>query len=346
MPSVKSKKEATRVSEVLNFPGSFPLESGVVFSGIDISYTTHGTLNRERDNVVWVFHALTGNAQPDVWWPGIFGQGAFFDPEEYFIVCANVLGSCYGTTGPLNVDPSTGKPYLNEFPLVTVKDMVAAHQLLRQKLGIEKIRIGIGGSLGGQQLLEWAAEEPDRFEKIIPIATNARHSAWGIAFNEAQRMAITADKTFYDGSVTGGRQGLEAARAIAMLSYRTQQIYDQKQTDQEGAIDNFKSSTYQRYQGIKLSKRFNAHSYYTLSKAMDSHNIGRGRGSVIKALQNIKSKALVIGIISDLLFPLAEQELVAENIHGGQLATIESIYGHDGFLTETDQLKQILISFL
>ena len=346
MLSVKLTAAHTRVSETIHFPEPFSLESGEFLSGIDIAYTTIGTLNETRDNVVWVFHALTGNAEPDTWWPGLLGKDKIFDPSEYYIVCANVIGSCYGSTGPVSYNPLTRQPFLNQFPMVTIKDMVKAHQLLRRKLGVEQIKIGIGGSLGGQQLLEWAVDEPYRFEHIVPIATNARHSAWGIAFNETQRMALNADKTFFDGTVGGGKEGLKAARAMAIISYRTQAIYRKKQTDNDPMLDNFSASTYQQYQGQKLSNRFSAHAYYTLSKAMDSHNLGRGRDSVKKALRKIASKALVIGIKSDLLFPVAEQAFISKCIPQGELQTINSIYGHDGFLVEDDQIKQLLTNFI
>lgn len=346
MLSVKSQVNNYQVSDVLHVPEPFELESGTFLQGIDITYTTSGKLNKKKDNVVWVFHALTGNAEPSAWWPGLFGSGNIFNPEDHYIICANVIGSCYGSTGPSSINRFTGKPYLEHFPIITVKDIVKAHELLRKSLNINKIKIGIGGSLGGQQLLEWAATQPDLFDFIIPIATNAKHSAWGIGFNEAQRMALTADSTFYDGTLTGGRAGLKAARAIAMISYRTQDIYQKNQTDPEPLIDNFRASSYQQYQGEKLSRRFNAHAYYILSKAMDSHNVGRGRGSIIKALNNINSKALVVGVKTDLLFPVEEQELIANEIPNGKIKIIESIFGHDGFLVETKLLSETIKTFL
>jgi homoserine O-acetyltransferase len=346
MLSVKSPVNNNQVPEVLHFPEPFELENGISLQGIDITYTTSGTLNRQKDNVVWVFHALTGNAEPSAWWPGLFGSGNFFDPEDYFIVCANVIGSCYGSTGPESINKFTGMPYLQHFPLITIKDMVKAHELLRKRLNIKKIKIGIGGSLGGQQLLEWSVTQPDLFDIIIPIATNAKHSAWGIAFNEAQRMALTADNTYYDGTLTGGRAGLKAARAIAMISYRTQDIYKKNQTDIEPLIDNFRASSYQQYQGEKLSQRFSPHAYYILSKAMDSHNVGRGHKSMNKALNNINSKALVVGIKTDLLFPVEEQELIANEIPKGEIQIIESIFGHDGFLVETKLLSETIKTFI
>lgn len=346
MLSAKSLVNNKQVSEIQHFPEPFELENGFSLQGLDITYTTSGTLNKDKDNVVWVFHALTGNAEPSVWWPGLFQPGNIFDSEDYFIVCANVIGSCYGSTGPESINKFTGNPYLQHFPLITVKDMVKAHDLLRKRLNINKIKIGIGGSLGGQQLLEWAASQPDLFDTIIPIATNAKHSAWGIAFNEAQRMALTADNTFYDGTLTGGRAGLKAARAIAMISYRTKDIYQKNQTDTEPLLDNFRASSYQQYQGEKLSRRFSPHSYYILSKAMDSHNIGRGHESINKALNNINSKALVVGIKTDLLFPVEEQEFIANEIPNSELKIIESIFGHDGFLVETQLLSETIENFI
>lgn len=348
MHLVKSQNPALSIPEagVYKHKGAFTLESGAVLHDIEIAYTTNGALNEKKSNVVWVFHALTGNASPTDWWPQLIGKGKPIDPEDYFIVCANVIGGCYGSTGPLSINPVNDKPYLDNFPVITVRDMVKAHMLLRQKLGLEQISFGIGGSLGGQQLLEWAATEPTRFEHIIPIATNARHSAWGIAINESQRMAIEADQSFYNGRIDGGKKGLEAARTIAMISYRTQYIYRRTQTDNEAKVDNFKASGYQRYQGMKLSNRFSAHSYYYLSKAMDSHHLGRGRITLKKALKEIKSKALVVGIKSDILFPPAEQQYIATHIPHAKFAAFDSIYGHDGFLAEADKLNELVNKFI
>lgn len=313
----------------------FRLECGDVLPELEISYTTSGTLNPEKDNVIWIFHALTANADPIEWWPELVGKGFLIDPNKYFIVCANILGSCYGTTGPDSIDPGTGEKYGLNFPLITIKDMVNVHKILQQHLGVDKIRLGIGGSMGGQQLLEWASTDVDLFEHICVIATNARHSAWGIAFNTAQRMAIEADQTFRSNDEKAGVKGLQAARAIAMLSYRNQNTYRKTQTDFEDKVDDFKASSYQYYQGQKLSDRFTVLSYWYLSKAMDSHNIGRGKKSVRHALKSIKAKTLVLGIRTDILFPYAEQKFIAKNIKGAQFALIDSLYGHDGFLIES-----------
>jgi homoserine O-acetyltransferase len=322
--------------EQLTFKEPFQLESGDTLPELTIAYHTFGELNEDKSNVIWVCHALTANSNPVDWWPGLIGKGKLLDPEKYFIVCANMLGSCYGSTGPVSVNPQTGKKYGKDFPIVTVKDMVAAHQLLREHLDLDQIQLCIGGSMGGQQVLEWAVTEPDRFENIVVLASNARHSPWGIAFNEAQRMSILADPSLHNGSPEAGKAGLEAARAIAMLSYRSYYTYQLTQSEKTNdKLDDYLASSYQRYQGRKLEKRFDVFSYLRLSKAMDSHNVGRHRESIEAALQAIKAKALIIGIQSDLLFPVEEQAYIANHIPSAKLEIIDSIYGHDGFLIES-----------
>jgi len=325
----------------------FTLESGYTLPGYHLAYTTYGSLNKAKDNVVWIFHALTANSKPAEWWPGLVGEGKLFDPDEYFIICVNMPGSCYGSFGPLDINNETSEPYYHDFPFFTPRDMIRSYQPLKKYLGIEKIKIGIGGSMGGQQLLEWAIEEPQLFEYIFPVGTNAQHSSWGIAFNASQRMSIEADGTWKEKNMGAGVQGMKAARSIALLSYRNYDTYHASQSEYETEkIDDFKSESYQRYQGEKLAKRFNAFSYYFLSKGMDSHHVGRDRISVENALQKIKAKTLVIGIVTDILFPVSEQEFIAKNIPGGELATINSLYGHDGFLLESEQIEHIINSFL
>ncbi len=314
-------------TETLELEDPFLLESGNVLTDVKISYTTIGELNSDRSNVIWVFHALTGNSNPLDWWEGLFESDACFSPEDNFIVCANMLGSCYGTTGPEN----------REFPHFTIADIVSLHKKLRNHLEIKNIKVGIGGSMGGQQLLEWAVQEPGLFNIIIPIATNAIHSPWGIAFNEAQRMALE--------NLDIGK-GLEAARAIAMLSYRSYKTFTDTQKDEDGRWDQFSASSYQRYQGEKLRLRFNANTYYYLSKAMDSHNVGRNAISIAEALGRISSKALVIGLNTDILFPIDEQREIARYIKDATLHTLESDFGHDGFLIETEKLNGIIKGFL
>jgi len=329
-----------------SLPNPLPLESGEVLAGARVAYRTWGQLNATRDNVVWVCHALTANADVLDWWPGLFGEGCFFDPADWFIVCANVLGSCYGSTCPLDADPATGLGRFKDFPLLTIRDLAAAHEALRQELGLAHIHTLIGGSLGGQQALEWAASRPQIIDHLVVIATSARHSAWGIAFNEAQRLAIEADATYHENRPGGGDAGLAAARAVALLSYRGYEAYGNTQTEpSDDVLRDFRASSYQRYQGNKLVARFDAYSYVVLTRAMDSHNLGRGRGGVAAALAGIRARTLVLGITSDVLFPLSEQVAIAEGIAGAVYGELDSGYGHDGFLLETTKITQALEAF-
>jgi len=330
-----------------NYPKQFKLENGKKIRNLQIAYQTYGKLNANKDNVIWVCHALTANADVFEWWEGLFGQNALFNPNDHYIVCANVLGSNYGTTNPLSINPVTGQPYYLAFPQFTIRDFVSAHQLLASHLGINEIKLLIGGSLGGQQAVEWGITEPNRIENLILVATNAVHSPWGIAFNESQRLAIATDRTFYANQPDGGSKGLKTARSIALLSYRTYNAYGSTQVESvNDKTDNFRASSYQNYQGEKLINRFNAYSYYYLTKAMDSHNVGRNRKSIAEALKLIKANTLVIGIENDFLFPISEQKYLADNIAGAEFETIHSEYGHDGFLIETNALTNIIGNFI
>ncbi|GAB3563275.1 homoserine O-acetyltransferase [Spirosoma luteolum] len=324
---------------------SFPLESGATLPGFRLAYTTRGTLRQEngQSNVVWICHALTGNADVGNWWGGLVGPGKYFDPERDFIVCANVLGSCYGSTGPLSVNPDTGAPFYHDFPALTVRDMVAALDLLRQELGIDTIHTCVGGSLGGEQAVEWAIEQPQLIQHLILIASGAVASPWCIAFNEAQRMAIEADPTWTERRDDAGAAGMKAARAMAMISYRNYDTYGFTQAlDNNEQLDEFKAATYQRYQGEKIVERYNAFTYRLLSKVMDSHNVGRNRGSIPHALGQIRSNTLVVGIRSDLLFPPVEQQFLARHIPNATYEEIDSLYGHDGFLIEFRPLTALI----
>jgi homoserine O-acetyltransferase/O-succinyltransferase len=332
-----------KTEHIFHYSQNFQLESGGTLPGFQLKYATLGNLNKERSNVIWVCHALTGNADFTDWWAGLFSSDGPFDPTRNFVICANMLGGCYGSTGPLSIDPSTGRPYFHSFPTLTNRDVVRAFDLLRKELNFQKVHTLIGGSLGGQQVLEWAILQPDAFEHIIPIACNAFHSPWGIAFNEAQRLAIEADATWKLSEERAGIEGLKAARAIGMISYRHYDTYGQTQSEkQPDKIDEFRAATYQRYQGEKLARRFNAFTYWHLSKMMDSHHVGRSRESVEAALRSIKAKALVVGIESDILFPLTEQQYLSQQIPKATFEVITSIYGHDGFLVEFDQLNRII----
>ena len=325
---------------------SFELEAGGILPGFQLKYTTLGRLNHERTNIVWVCHALTGSSDFTDWWGELFREGSAFDPRQYFIICVNMLGGCYGSTGPLSFNPGTSKPFYHAFPQVTNRDVVRAFDLLRQELKVEKVHTLLGGSLGGQQVLEWAIAQPSVFEHIIPMACNAFHSPWGIAFNEAQRMAIEADPTWKENDQRAGSEGLKAARAIGMISYRYYETFNHTQAEKSNdKLDEFRAATYQRYQGQKLVNRFNAFSYWTLSKMMDSHNVGRGRISVKEALNLIQARTLIIGIDSDILFPVSEQKFLGENIPHAHYVEMTSLYGHDGFLVEFDQLDTIIKHF-
>ena len=330
--------------EIATIIGPIFLEDGSSLPEVEIAYTTYGTLNLARNNVIWVCHALTANAKVDEWWPGMVGPCKLFDTNKYFVVCANVLGSCYGTTGPLSV--FNGETYYHKFPKFTIRDIVSLHQLLAQYLGIVEVELLIGGSLGGMQALEWAMQDPYFARHLVLIATNARSSAWLIAFNEAQRLAIEADQTWKTSTPNAGLAGLKAARASALLSYRNYNVYTSTQTDQD--IDRIwprLAAEYQQYQGIKLTKRFNAFSYYRLTQAMDSHNVGRNRNGIPAALSKIEAETLVIGIKSDILFPTEEQRLLTRLIPDCQYIEFESHFGHDGFLTEIEKITVAVNQF-
>ncbi len=312
---------------------------------LHINYSTFGTLNNAGDNVIWICHALTANSNPSVWWSELVGEEKYYNPEKYFVVCANVIGSCYGSSGPLT-PTANGQPTYHQFPQVTIRDMVRAHEVLRVHLKIEKIHTCIGGSVGGQQAMEWAILQPQLIQHLVLLCTNAFHSPWGIACNEAQRMALTSDPTFYHATAYAGKEGLKAARAMALLTYRNYDTYCATQQEQDiEKLDDYAASSYQKYQGEKLEKRFNAHAYWLLSKAMDSHHVGRGRGGAELALAQIAAKTLIVGITSDILFPISEQHYLAKYIPQADFVEIESLYGHDGFLIETERIKAALTHF-
>lgn len=322
----------------------FQLECGEILEQLEISFSTYGVLSTDS-NVVWVLHALTANSDITTWWTDLIGRSRAFDPQKDFIICVNNLGSCYGTTGP-TTPMSNRRPLLEYFPLVTIKDMVGVNEIVRNHLKISKINLLVGASLGGQIAVEWSIQNPTLFDKQILIATNARHSAYGIAFNESQRLAILADPSYGNGEIDGGRAGLIAARSVALLSYRSYAGYQETQLNPGNhEYRDFLAAQYQTYQGQKLADRFSTYSYFSLTRSMDSHNVGRGRESILSALLTIKAKTLVIGIQSDHLFPVEEQEFLARGIKNSSLEIIESQFGHDGFLIETEQLSELITRF-
>lgn len=337
-----------------HYPHTFITESGEQINGLEIAYHTYGTINKECDNIIWICHALTANSDVADWWPGMVGEGKYYDPAKYFIVCANVLGSCYGTTGPLSINKVTGKQWLHNFPSINIRDIVKCNDLLRQHLSIEHIHTVIGGSIGGFQSMEWAIMQPELFDQVVLIACSAKASPWVIAFNESQRMALMADVTFSQGlrsrgeditisKETDGWEGLKAARSIALLSYRTSEAYNltQSETSDEKLI-GYRASSYQQYQGEKLVKRFNAYSYMILTRFIDSHNIFRARPNIMELLGAIKARTLVVGITTDILYPVSEQKHLASLFPGVVYKEIYSDFGHDGFLIESEKLTTLL----
>lgn len=325
----------------------FELEAGGYFPELTIAYHTYGKMNADKSNVVWICHALTANSDAEDWWPGMVGEGCYFDPKDYYIVCANMLGSCYGSTGPLSINPETGKPYYLDFPEVTIRDMVNAYELLRQHLGVEKIQTVIGGSCGGHQALEMALLQPNLIENLVVCVSSATESPWSKAVHTTQRMAMEADATWGEKHEQAAVEGMKAARGIGLLTYRTIDAYIKTQNDEDDSkLDDFKASSYIRYQGEKLAKRFNAYSYWYLSKALDTHNVARGRGKLKDVLNSIAPKTLIISIDSDMLIPVSEQKILAKHIPGVKHEVIHSDYGHDGFLIEHEKLTTELKKFL
>lgn len=330
------------------FPEPFELELGGKIENLTIAYDTYGTPAEGGSNAVWVCHALTANSDVADWWPHTVEKGAFLDPEKCFTVCANIIGSCYGTTGPLSVNPATGKPYYGGFPRLTIRDMARAHSLLADHLGLRRIHALVGSSVGGFQAVEWIAAEPRRFGRLVLIATDVKASPWSIAIDETQRMAIRADATWGEPRADAGAAGLAAARAIGLLSYRGGEGYNLTQQDPESDTlpDDHRACTYQRHQGDKLVKRFNAYSYMTILDAFDTHDVGRGRGGVDAALRRICCPTMVVGLTTDIIFTPAEQREIARRIPGAVYREISSPLGHDGFLVEHGQLNAILNDFL
>jgi homoserine O-acetyltransferase len=327
-------------------PGEFRLESGQTIKNLTLAYHTFGELNDTKDNVIWVFHALTANSDVLSWWPSLSGEGKYLDPAKHFIICVNTLGSFYGSTGPRSNHPLNGHPYGLEFPRFTVRDVVNSQLLLAEALGIKRVRLALGGSFGGFQALEFAVMFGGDLDHLALVGTSAKETAWSIAIHESQRLALTADKSFFQNDEKAGQDGMRAARGIGLLTYRTYEAYKLAQSDDDERIDDFKAASYIRYQGDKLVNRFHAHCYWYLTKCLDSLDLGRNRGGLEPALGSIRFPAIIIGIRTDRLVPVAEQKFIAEHMPHGEYIEIESEFGHDGFLIEGDKIGRAISEYL
>ncbi len=328
-----------------NYNNAFTLESGDTLPEITIGYHTFGKLNETKNNVIWVCHALTANSDVSDWWKNMFGEGKIFDPKKHFIVCANILGSCYGSTGARSISSNTQQAYGTDFPLVTIRDIVRAHNLLRQHLDIAEIELCIGGSCGGHQVMEFAYLIPEKINKIALLVSSARETAWAIATHAAQRLAIQADSTWQEDNNRAGQNGLKAARGMALLGYRTFDSYTKSQTDESEKLDDFKAASYINYQGKKLQDRFYAQCYFSLTKTLDTHHMGRGRGGIGIALEKLKMPAFILSIESDILIPPVEQHQLAEHLPNATFISLNSNYGHDGFLVEAETINELLLEW-
>jgi homoserine O-acetyltransferase len=326
----------------------FVLENGEVLPELVIAYHTFGQREEDDSNILWVCHALTANSDVADWWPGTVEEGRFLDPDRYFTVCANIVGSPYGTTGAMSINPLTGDRWWGDFPFVTMRDMARANLLLANYLGISRVRAVIGGSIGGFQAMEMELLRPGFAERLVLAACSAKTSPWDIALNESHRMAIRADQTFGEHRVDAAQAGLAAARSIALLSYRGSLAYNATQQDPDDTLKHgtYRAASYQRYQGEKFVKRFDVYSYLTIIDAFDSHDIGRGRGGCEAALAQIPCPVAVIGISSDIIIPPVEQEFLFRHTPHAELSIIDSEFGHDGFLVETPKLNDIINPFI
>ncbi len=328
--------------------GPLELELGGRLPGVTVGYRTWGRLDADGANAVVVCHALTGSADADLWWTRLFGPGRALDPARDFVLCCNILGSCYGTTGPTSTDPSTGLPWHGTFPAITVRDLVRVQQELCQRLGVRRVRLVIGGSLGGMQALEWGLMYPDLVEAMVFIASTARHSAWAIGLGEAQRQAIAADPRWRDGRYPADdppAAGLAAARAMAMLSYRSFPSFEERFARRTQSADLYAVESYLRYQGQQLVDRFDPATYVTLTRCMDTHDVSRGRGDFEEVLRGVHQPTLVVSIDSDVLYWPAEQREVARLVPGARLAVMDSPHGHDAFLIDVDRLNDMVADF-
>jgi len=351
----------------------FALEGGGLLRGVVLAYETWGELSPERDNAVLVCHALTGDSHAHGrieaghptpgWWNGIVGPGAAIDTERWFVVCVNVLGGCQGTTGPASPHPDDGRPWASRFPVVTIRDMVRTQAAVADHLGIERWALVTGGSMGGMQVLEWGVMYPERVRALLPIATAAAASAQQIGWWSSGRRAIALDPRwrggeYYDAEPGDGpHEGLAIARMISMMTFRSDDVFTQRFGRQvvepvEGYSlwQRFQVERYLEYQGDKLVRRFDANSYLLLTKAMDLHDLGRGRNGLRPAFARLRAPVLSVGISSDILYPPHQSREIAELAREAgvpaRYAELDSPHGHDAFLIETEQLGAVIREFL
>jgi homoserine O-acetyltransferase len=376
--SINEVEAATNFVELFK-EEPFQFENGKKLNDIRVAYQTYGRLNDEGTNAVLICHALTGNAHAagiignseiktfeeneflnnynkmyfgkPGWWAPLIGPGKAFDTNKCFVVCSNVLGSCYGTTGPTDINTSTGKKYNQTFPSVNVRDMVKVQKQLIDYLNINRLKTISGGSLGGMQALEWVIMYGNIVDSIIPIATSAAHSAWAMGINRASRLAIKNDTDFNNGDYkTQPHNGLSLARQIAMQSYRSffsfEKKFGRKKVSQDESSGQFEIESYLEHQGSKLVDRFDANTYLYLSEALDNHDVSLGRGKIDEVLGSIVSKTLWVGIDTDVIYPKEEQVKISSMIPNSEYAEIKSAHGHDAFLIEFEQLEKMIINFL
>jgi homoserine O-acetyltransferase len=348
------------------------LDSGKVLSPVQIAYMTYGTLNAARSNAVLVCHALSGDqfvasthpvtGKPG-WWSYAVGPGKPIDTNRFFVICANVLGGCMGTTGPGEIDPSTGEPYGLSFPLVTIRDMVRAQAMLLDSLGIDQLLCALGGSMGGMQVLQWAAAHPERVYSAMPLATAARHSAQNIAFHEVGRQAIMADPDWKSGdyALAGVRpaKGLAVARMAAHITYLSeaalQRKFGRELADRNalsfGFDADFQIESYLRHQGMTFVDRFDANSYLYITRAMDYFDLAADYGGVLaEAFRGTKTRFCLVSFTSDWLFPTSENKRIAHALNAAganvSFVEIESDRGHDAFLLDEPELFGTMRGFL
>lgn len=342
------QEQISDATHFLRVPGDFSLENGSVLRDVEIAYRTWGEIANAQKHAILICHALTGSADVDAWWPGIIGPGKTFDPARDFVVCANILGSCYGSTGPVSQKPGTCEPYRGDFPRISIRDMVQLERLLLDELGVEKLELVTGPSLGGMQALEWSLMYPERVGSIVPIGVGGQHSAWCIGISEAQRAAIAADPNWNDGFYTDDappHRGLAAARMMAVCTYRSWESFRQRFGRNEREDGEYQVQSYLQHQGEKITGRFDANSYVCLTHAMHTHDLGRGRGSYPEVLSTITQPALVVSVSSDALYPPEEQKFLADHMPNARYEILHSVHGHDGFLIETEALGEMIAQF-